>query len=294
MPARAAASPDRHAPPPGEWARFAVDRRFEVEVLHARFTVHGYEPHAHDDYAFGLIEDGLQTFRYRRAVRWGTPGAVFALNPGELHDGRAAAPATGFVYRALHVGAGAMRRAMEDALGDGAGLPFFAAPVLHDAALAEALRRAHAAFAGDAPALERETALLGFLMLLARRHADAPEFARRPEARLDRRALEAVREHLAADLARDPSADELAALAGAGRFQLLRAFRRAYGMPPHAYQRHLRLLAARRLLAAGEPPADVAAAVGFADQSHLTKRFKGAYGVTPGRFRAACLGAPAR
>ena len=58
-------------------------------------------------------------------------------------------------------------------------------------------------------------------------------------------------------------------------------------MPPHAYLRHLRLAAARRLLALGEAPAAVAAATGFVDQAHLTRRFKGAYGITPGRFRAA-------
>lgn len=65
---------------------------------------------------------------------------------------------------------------------------------------------------------------------------------------------------------------------------LVRAFRGATGLPPHAYQRQLRINRAQALLRRGESPAAVAAATGFADQSHLTRTFRNALGITPAAY----------
>ncbi|WP_157140512.1 helix-turn-helix domain-containing protein, partial [Achromobacter xylosoxidans] len=71
------------------------------------------------------------------------------------------------------------------------------------------------------------------------------------------------------------------------RFQVLRAFHRATGMTPHAYQVQRRLLLARHLLRQGMALADTAAAAGFSDQSHMTRLFSRAYGLSPGRYALA-------
>jgi len=76
----------------------------------------------------------------------------------------------------------------------------------------------------------------------------------------------------------------LAAEAGLGKFQALRAFKRRYGMPPHAYQLYLRISRARLMLRAGAAPADVAAHFGFVDQSHMNRHFKRIVGVTPRQY----------
>jgi AraC-like DNA-binding protein len=68
-------------------------------------------------------------------------------------------------------------------------------------------------------------------------------------------------------------------------FHLLRVFRAAVGLPPHAYQIQLRVARAKELLRAGMPIAAVAVEVGFVDQSHLTRHFKRLVGVPPGRYR---------
>jgi len=75
--------------------------------------------------------------------------------------------------------------------------------------------------------------------------------------------------------------ETLAQKVGLSRFQALRAFKRRYGLPPHAYQMAVRLGQARRLLSEGSLPSDVAVRCGFADQSHFNRHFKRSYGITP-------------
>jgi AraC-like DNA-binding protein len=72
---------------------------------------------------------------------------------------------------------------------------------------------------------------------------------------------------------------------GLSRFQVARRFQQAYGMPPSAYLRQVRLRDARRRLAGGEAIGTVAVASGFADQSHLTRWFRRSYGITPGVYQ---------
>jgi AraC-like DNA-binding protein len=94
-----------------------------------------------------------------------------------------------------------------------------------------------------------------------------------------------VREYLHYDLAVDVAG--LAQRAGLSRFQILRAFKRRYGMPPYAYQLRARIGMAQRALTAGQAPADVAAELGFVDQSHLCRHFKRLVGVTPADYARA-------
>jgi AraC-like DNA-binding protein len=81
--------------------------------------------------------------------------------------------------------------------------------------------------------------------------------------------------------------ETLAKRAGLSRFEALRAFKKRYGLPPHAYQLCLRISHSRRLLLEGAPAADVAARCGFADQSHFTRHFKRFNGVTPMQYAHA-------
>ncbi|MEB2665974.1 helix-turn-helix transcriptional regulator, partial [Bordetella parapertussis] len=80
---------------------------------------------------------------------------------------------------------------------------------------------------------------------------------------------------------------DLAQACGLSRYQVLRGFAHATGLPPHAYQTQRRLQLARRLILQGVPLAETAAACGFADQSHLSRLFARSYGMTPGRYARA-------
>ena len=88
----------------------------------------------------------------------------------------------------------------------------------------------------------------------------------------------------AADPAR-LSLDLLARESELGRYQLIRAFRAATGLTPHAYLLNARVNRGRQLLNQGQALAEVAYQLGFADQSHFQRVFKAHVGVTPGQYR---------
>jgi AraC-like DNA-binding protein len=93
-----------------------------------------------------------------------------------------------------------------------------------------------------------------------------------------------ARDYLEAHVADDVTLDVLASEARANKFVLVRAFRRRFGMTPHAYLVARRVQLARDLIARRVPLAIAASNVGFADQSHLGRHFKRIVGMTPGEY----------
>ncbi len=94
-----------------------------------------------------------------------------------------------------------------------------------------------------------------------------------------------VREFLDDCGSQNPTLTALARLVNLSPYQLLRAFMREYGLPPHAWLIQRRVREARRMIDRGVSVVDAAASSGFADQSHLNRHFKRILGFTPGRYR---------
>ena len=99
--------------------------------------------------------------------------------------------------------------------------------------------------------------------------------------------LRGLIEHIEAQDLTQLSLERLARQAGLGRYQLIRAFRAATGLTPHAYLLNARINQGRRLLRDGLALAEVAYQLGFADQSHFQRVFKAHVGLTPGQYRRA-------
>jgi AraC-like DNA-binding protein len=255
----------------------------DVDLLRARFVTHRYARHAHEGYTIGLIEFGVEEFDLpgtAAAMRAGA-GAVIILNPEVVHTGQPGAP-EGWAYRVTYPAADVVAEVATE-LGAPRGTPYFPTSVLDDPDGARLVRTAHrAAERGDALAASSQlrTALAG---LLRRHAAQAPPTEPRPAGR---RAVAVARDILHDRLVDPPPLAELAAAVGTRPFSLLRAFRTATGLPPHAYLNQARVRRARVLLDDGLRPADVAAQVGFADQAHLTRHFKRVVGVPPGAYAA--------
>jgi len=79
----------------------------------------------------------------------------------------------------------------------------------------------------------------------------------------------------------------LAQMAGLSPFQLIRRFRKEFGLTPHAYQLDRRINRTRELLQQGYSLADLACLCGFSDQSHFQRAFKLRVAATPIQYRTS-------
>ena len=78
---------------------------------------------------------------------------------------------------------------------------------------------------------------------------------------------------------------QLAPKLGANPYTLLRQFKAATGVTPHAYRLNCRIELAKRLLQEGCDLSQVALECGFFDQSHFHRHFKAMTTVTPGAYQ---------
>ncbi|MGC5698601.1 helix-turn-helix transcriptional regulator [Pseudomonas sp. NFXW11] len=99
-----------------------------------------------------------------------------------------------------------------------------------------------------------------------------------------------VLQQIAEQYAEPLSLAHLAVTYGHNELRLLRDFRRALGITPHAWITEVRVQAARRLLEQGDLPlAAIAQDCGFAHQSHLGSALRKSLGMTPRSYRQRFL-----
>ncbi|MEX5503550.1 AraC family transcriptional regulator [Pseudomonas putida] len=272
------------------WIDLKQDADTGIESVRAHFVGHAYDPHWHDSFLVGVTEQGVQQFNCRRVRHRSTPGQVFLLEPGDIHDGLAPTE-EGFTYSTLYLEPAwldqQLRALFEHAPSDS--LPSFADTLCYDEHLARATALAFQSVHDQDLRIVRQTAMDDLLACLTRHM----HWRRRinPDPRLPLTAQRA-RDYLHANLERDIGLEDLAQACGIDRFRLTRAFKAAFGIAPHAYLIQLRLARARRLLGLGQTPAEVAVALGFADQSHLGRWFRRAYRLTPADYRRRCSNLP--
>ena len=252
-----------------------------VELLRADFRNHAFVPHWHDSYMIGTSAHGAERLRHAGAERLVRPGTLTTLNPGELHDGEAEDPETGWHFRVLYCSeesvAGVAR-----ARGLTSGAEFRFEQVILDHTLAAHVFLAmHRGLESAISRLELESHFsVGMARIL---DYAGTKGECNPEPEMCRGPLGRARDYLHEAWARPVSLEALAEVAGLSRYHLLRTFRKQFGLPPHAYQMQLRVVRAKELLFNGIAAKDVALEVGFYDQAHLTNALRRYTGVTPGR-----------
>lgn len=247
-----------------------------LEVMEGAFVHHHFAPHSHDEMMIGVLHTGSLRFRRGRTTHVVGRGGLSIVNPGDVHTG-GRHHGDVLTYTALYPGTDVLERAGIGSAGD------FSAAVLDDAALWHALFEATRR---DTEPLRTEELIVQTLAVMGARYGDAGAGRRDGPACQSavRRAVDYVEAHYDEDL----TLDRLSTVAGIGARHLIRSFRRATGLTPHAFVRQTRVWRAREALRRGAAPADAAYATGFADQAHLTRVFKLLIGTTPGRY-ASCF-----
>lgn len=243
-----------------------------------------YKPHSHPTFSIGAVDAGTSLFTGAGdgpvALRAGTlvfvPAArVHACNP---------ATDTAWSYQMLHLDAAWLQAVRHEYVpasaesGDREPVRIVTEPTLY-----ARFCQLNTMLFSEAEPRDKETALIEFIGDCDTARGLQIEAPNIPSCLAEQLlpALNCLRNAPAASTA----LDTLARQAGMSRYQLIRAFRAATGMTPHAWQLNLRVNLAREHIRAGDGIADVAHRLGFADQAHFQRVFKAYAGVTPGRFR---------
>ncbi|MFE9934586.1 AraC family transcriptional regulator [Streptomyces sp. NPDC005533] len=251
-----------------------------AEVFHARFTDHAYPAHVHDTWTLMILDGGRVDFALDRERHGaGVRDCVILLPPGVVHDGRTVTEA-GFRKRNLYLDASVLPESLTGAAVD--------APLLLDPVLRERVHGLHRALGArelPAGAVERLEAQSRLAFVRERLHrwlaGRAPAAYGAPGAELAVRLRELIDARVTEGIGLEEASAELGHVHPT---HLIRSFRTAYGLPPHAYLTGRRVALARRLLLAGMRPAEAATAAGFYDQAHLTRHFGRHVGTSPARF----------
>jgi AraC-like DNA-binding protein len=260
----------------------------EERVLLMAGQTSRYAMEPRGEYVFGLIAGKPMRSRRGRERRLIEPGELVAWDPTNAHAGTAV-DGQSWSARLLVIYRADLVDLASDHESDFEANILFPEPVIRDPEIVRAFLHMHTALATTATRLERDERLATWLQTVIERFSTARP-PRSPLSPRDCTALRAACDYLADRPERNVGLDELAAVAGIGKFRLVRLFREHTGLPPHALHLAQRVRAARLLLEAGDPIAATAAATGFADQSHLHRHFQRTLGLTPGeyqrRFRA--------
>lgn len=268
----------------GDFAQyFRISGISGLEVMSARWKHHSFAPHMHDFYAVSLNYAGRGAFHCRHALRDASPGTCNLIEPGELHTGHATSSA-GWIYRNLYIDAHLMTTLLQSLDWHVPLEVRFRLPLVDDPVLAERLAFAFESLNEPNSLLKNESLLLSVVARLATDHfmprQSVPEPGREPSA------VRQIREWLDAHSEQNVSVRSLAGIVGLSAYHLVRVFHKHVGIPPHQYQKNVRVLKARKLLASGATISEVAYRAGFCDQSHLNRCFKTTLGVSPGKYVA--------
>ncbi len=254
-----------------------------VSLLKARFFHFEYRKHTHDGFAVGVIENGTQRFNHKGSSHIAPRGSIITVNPDEVHDGRAAAD-DGYQYRVAYIDMELIEEILRDLNGIKRGLSYFTRPVNFDTKTAIELHEALLMLEGpENNLLESQGRFMHVLSRLFRQYGNPRKtpFNTRKQDDVVRRASEFIYSSAHKNISLEDIAHEV----GVSRFHLLRIFKAACGLPPHAYLIQRRLMLARTAIENGSSLVEAAVSSGFSDQSHLTRRFKTAFGVTPGQYQ---------
>jgi AraC-like DNA-binding protein len=233
----------------------------------------------HQRYAFTACVSVDSGVRYRGRNDRLVDRCVMVLEPGETHYNTfVAKPAE---FKVCFVDPQVLADHARE-LGCLHTLHFPAAPISSNPGLFPILHQLCAAMEHGQDALRQQSLFVACLSAFARHAGNSTGVPGNGGL-----AIERAKAHLRERFEHTVTLNELASISRLSQFHLVHLFTRYVGLPPHAYQVHVRVERARALLQQGMQPAQVAASVGFVDQSHFTRHFKRVMRVTPSQYARA-------
>lgn len=244
-----------------------------------------YSRHTHDSFSIGAIRGGTSIYANRAAREIVGAGTVVLMNPDDAHACNPIGDQP-WSYRMLYVDVPWLTR-LQHQLGFSGNADFRAYSTISTTRLFTGLNHLYDTLTdAHAGQLQKHGAAIGFFVEMQQALDPAPARLADASSKLVRAA-----EFISDNYARAVTLDDICAAANLSPAHLIRAFKRQFGMTPHAYLINRRIQRGRAQLRLGVAIADVALDTGFADQAHFQRAFKQHVAATPGQYRGAGRGA---
>jgi len=281
-PAKSMSSP-KSPPEADKLPRFWRDAA--LPFVEARSVANGgdfcYARHTHPCFSIGTVTVGQSLYLHRRTAHTVGPGAVVLINPETVHACNPVDQAN-WSYRMFYVDT-AWLAGLQHELGFSGNADFrtFPLPLTWEAEIYHGLNALYDRLVDDdSELLEKHSALVELFCDIQQRLRPTSVTVRGPADRVKHAA-----DYIADNYARTLTLEEICRAAGLSQAYLIRAFKKRYGMTPHAYLLDCRIRHGRTQLKRGRPIAEVALATGFADQAHFQRAFKRFVAATPRQYR---------
>jgi AraC-like DNA-binding protein len=237
-----------------------------------------YKYHTHEEFSLGIVDRGASSFWYEGHITKLGPKTLVFIPPEIIH---ACNPLEhgNWQYKMLFIDAKWVRKLTESG-----GSCLFDQPIIRYASRGKEFQKIDQvinSLTGDSSPLAKETAILMAFEQFFRAEYGSNTL----DSRAEKPRLKITREYLQQYFGEKVTLDQLEQVSGLNKFHLIRLFKAAFNVPPHAYQTLLRVNYAKRELRKAREIAEVALEAGFYDQSHFIKVFKSHTGVTPEKYQ---------
>ncbi|MBN2059349.1 MAG: AraC family transcriptional regulator [Deltaproteobacteria bacterium] len=237
-----------------------------------------YKPHMHKTFSVGAIDQGEVIYQVEGKTARLQPGSLALINPETLHSCN---PTESYKrsYYILFLDVDWCLQ-LQQSIWQLETFSPVNTDILEDSAVYHQYIGAMESLMGEGDLLEKEQILVDLVENIFLQACEPAAVKSEPSVEIEQLKLQ-----LGMNLDMDTSMRQLALNLQANPYTLLRRFKAATGITPHAYRLNCRIELAKKLLQKGCDLSQVALECGFFDQSHFHRHFKAITTMTPKEYQ---------